>query len=359
MSQFRRANLILFWGCCLSAILIPHSIKAENALQLELTALAKDIDKLIDKRGGGTVAVGGFTAASNVRGSSGSDVQLQLATALQKAGLTVNSEEYKFEVTGNYLGFTDKQTGAFGVKIVSRVIDSDGTTLAEFPRLIFGEETVPRMLGVSVQTGPNDNALDRSKKIKDALKKPQVNLSGTRIATSATSPYAIEILVKNGKNYVARSAIQDSKQRPFVGIAENELFAVRLINDSDHEAAVNLSIDGINCFHFSKTKSTYWIVPAKSTVRIEGWHKDNSKSVEFKVTGYADTAAALLKLKPSPSIGQISAAFSAAWSDDTGRPHDEASGRGAGFGEEITVKTKQVKRFIGHVRDSIVVRYEK
>jgi len=359
MSTFYRANLILFWGCFLATILIPHSVKAENALQLEMTALAQDIDKLIGKRGGGTFSIGRFTAASNIWGSSGPDVQLQLAAALKKTGLTVNPEEYKFEVTGNYLGFTDKATGAFGVKIVSRVIDSDGTTLAEFPRLIFGEETVPRMLGVSVQTPPSINALDRSKKIKDALKKPQVNLRGTRIATSAASPYSIEIIVKDGNDYVARSATQDSKQHSYVGIAENEVYAVRLINDSDHDAAVNLSIDGINSFQFSKTKSTYWIVPAKSNLLIKGWHKNSSMSNGFKGTGYTEPAAALLKLKPSPSIGQISAAFSAAWSDDTGRPRDESQSRCDGFGVESMIGSDPVERKIGHVRDSIIVRYER
>ncbi|WP_417385387.1 hypothetical protein [Gimesia sp.] len=359
MSLIKSAILRMWMGFCLVAILVPNFAQAEDALHLELTALAQDIYKLVDKRGGGAVAVGGFTAASNVRGSSGPDVQLQLSAALQKTGLTVNFEEYKFEVTGNYLGFTDKETGAYGVKIVSRVIDSDGTTLAEFPRLVFGEETVPRMLGISVKTPPNDSAFDRSRKIKDALKNPQVNLRGTRIATTVSSPYSVEILVKDGNDYVARSATLDSKRRPFVGIKKDEVYAVRLVNESDHEAAVNLSIDGINNFCFSKTKSTYWIVPAKSTRLIKGWHKDSSTSIEFKVTGYADTATALLKLKPSTSIGQISAAFSASWGEGSRKPHDEASSRGTGFGDEVSTKTKQVTRFIGHVRDVIVVRYEK
>jgi len=358
MSFIKRTSLALLCGCCLFTFATPQSVHAANALHLELSALGKDIHKLIDKRGGGKVAVGGFTAASNILGSSGPDVQLQLVAALQKTGLIVNAEDYKYEISGNYLGTTDKETGVFGVKIVARVIDSDGTTLAEFPRFVFGEEVVPRMLGVSVRTNPNDNALKRSVKIKDAMKKPQVHLVNTRIATSADSPYAIEILVKHGNKYIARSAKAGSRGRPFVGIKQDELYAVRLINDSNHAAAVNLSIDGINSFRFSNTTSTYWIVPAHKSVTIKGWHRSKTKSVEFKVTGYTDTAAALLKLKPSATIGQISASFSAAWVDKNDRPHDEAAGRGTGFGDEIQFKTKQVKRIIGHVRDSIIVRYE-
>ena len=42
-----------------------------------------------------------------------------------------------------------------------------------------------------------------------------------------------------------------------------------------------------------------------------------------------------------------------------GEVGDEASGRGTGFGGAIKLKTEAVKRFVGHTRDTLTVRYER
>jgi hypothetical protein len=94
---------------------------------------------------------------------------------------------------------------------------------------------------------------------------------------------------------------------------------------------------------------------------VLGWHKNSSKTLEFKVVDFPETAAAKLNFKPSVEIGVITACFSAAWEDDTKRPADEPKtiDRGTGFGSEIEFKTEQVKRTIGQVRDTIAVRYKR
>ena len=334
-----------------------------DALQIELNEMAKQIKSVIDKRGGGAVAVGGFSAASSIRGSSGPEIQIKLQQALQslKPPVVVNSDVYRFEVLGNYLPFVDQSTKLEGVKVVGRVVDAgDGLTLAEFPRFVFGEETVPRLLGLSVHTPPTNDPKVRSDAFKDAGKNPHSSAEGSRISNRG-SPYAIELLVKKGVSYVARKAAADSNGRPFVPINKNEVYGIRLINDSNHEAAVRLTIDGVNVLEFTELKSRpkFWVIPAGRKADILGWHKNQSHSLEFKVTEFPDTAAAKIKLKPSPSIGSITASFSAAWEMDSDKPADELRSRGTGFGEEITFKTKTVERSIGRTRDSITVRYER
>lgn len=98
--------------------------------------------------------------------------------------------------------------------------------------------------------------------------------------------------MKSGAGYVARAIESDAKGRPLVPIHKQEVYGVRLINNASHEVAVDLQIDGINCFAFSETKSKLWIVAPGKHVDILGWHKTNTRSLEFKVVDFPETAAA-------------------------------------------------------------------
>lgn len=347
--------------------LTSQAFAVKDAIQLELNELVKELKAKIDKEGGGTVAVGGFGEPPGVFGSSGPSLQLQLADALKAGGLRVVAENFKFQVAGTYLGAVDKKAGTLGVRVLAILSDESGFPLQTFPREIYGEEAVPALLGLPVRLNPNDDKLTQHQKLLSAFRNPPVHISGSELQTKLGSPYALEVhaMKVGGRRYEARTPEPDAKRKglPFVPIEKGELIGVRLINRSKHSVAVNLSIDGVNCFAFSEVarNSRYWILPPESATLIRGWHKNDRQSVEFKVVDFPDTAAAKLNLKPSSTIGTISATFSAAWFDKDGKdkPADEAEGRGAGFGKVFDFKTRAVNPFIGHVRDAIVVRYER
>jgi hypothetical protein len=349
------------WLLAVTVLLGLHGGQASavDALSKELAVMAGDIKKTVDKHGGGAIAVGSFSAAASIKGSSGPEIQIKLSEALKTTGLALADDGYRFEVMGNYLPFEEPTKKLQGVRIVGRVVDAeDGTTLAEYDRIVHGEETVPRMLGLTGQIPHNGSPVDKSDKFKALIKKPEVTLLGTKISTAPGSPYAIEIMVKQGGQYTPRPAVCDEKNRPFVGISHEEVYAVRLYNDSDHEAAVNLSIDGVSCFHFSDLQATYWVVAPHSFYDVMGWHKDAKTSLEFKCVDFPQSAAAKIDLKPNESIGSINAAFCAAWSDNSNKPKDELT-RATGFGQEVQTPTQKVNRTIGSVRDVITVRYER
>ncbi len=359
----------------LSALILisaANQLTAADSLRLELGVVAKDVKAFIDDRPGDTISVGGFGEPADALGSGSPSIQLQLSDALQAAGIKVAESDAAFQIQGSYSGRIDKDD-LLGVRIALLLSDSKGNILKLFQRDVFGAETVPALMGISVHNNPNDSNAEKHRKFGEKLKEPDVHVIGNKITTSPNSLYAVEVLVKkgsfNGKvdtqggasGYEAQTATttKDKKGRPFVGINVGEVFAVRLINNHPtHEAAVNLTLDGINCFQFSDIKSRYWIVPPKSNVVIRGWHKNNDTSIEFKRTEFPESAAAKPKLKPSQKIGLISAAFSAAWPKDADPPSDERT-RAAGFGDEIQFKTRQVARNIGQLRDNIVVRYER
>lgn len=355
------------WFLMLGALFLVTSIaraEDEDALDAELKALAGQIKSLVAKREGGAVAVNSFKGASRLRVSTGTEIQSKLAEFLKADGLTLNADNYRFEVSGTFVDFEDPRTKLLTVKIVARVTDSSADELGVFNRFVFGSEAVPRLLGLTVSTSPNADAKGRSDAFKEALKKPGGEIDGTIVRAAAGQPYGIEIVTPSGADYAPRTPVKDSKGRLLVELKKSEIFAIQLHNSSPHEAAVKLTIDGINTFHFSqpdektKKKSEFWIVPANGKAIVYGWHIDNTKSEEFKVVDFPDSVASGLNIQPSETIGSITASFSAAWADDNQKPKDEPPSRAAGKGNEIGVDTEQVARFIGQTRSTITVRYE-
>jgi hypothetical protein len=156
-----------------------------------------------------------------------------------------------------------------------------------------------------------------------------------------------------------------------VPIKRDEVYAIRLINDADHDVAVALTIDGLNMFVFSEEKdektggavSNHLLVRAKSTFLVRGWCINDKQSDEFKVTSYAKSAAA--ELNSSANVGTITACFHAAWdakdepppgepkSGDAHSQSADATGRGARFDQKYEV----LERKIGALRGAVSVRY--
>lgn len=352
---------------------IAHAdgLPGEDALTIEVRALASDFAKIIDKKGGGAVAVGEFSASSRIKGSVGPRLQIVLKTELEKLGVNVDPDDFRFEIKGDYQPVKDPGTDLLGVKLIGRLIDSEtGEPLAEKPtgRFVFGKETVPTMLGLNVQSKPNAGPREVSNAAKRALESPNVHIKAKKLAVTTDSPYSIQVLVKQGSSYVARDITPDRKGRPFVELHGDEVYAVRLVNNSKHKAAVDLRVDGVNSFAFSDTGSEFWIIEPGKQLDVIGWHRSNSKSTEFKVVDdFTESAAAKLNVKPSASIGLITAAYRAAWGKSENPPSDEMQladlgGRlrsATGFGKDVSVRTKQVSLNIGEPRSIIAIRYNR
>jgi hypothetical protein len=219
--------------------------------------------------------------------------------------------------------------------------------------------------------------------LRENLDKPTAAIQGNVIRSKPKSPYGLEILV-GGK---ARPA-EPKDGLAFVPIRRGEIYAVRLINESALEAAVQLHIDGLSMFAFSELrqpdklpdgkdnprngepKYTAVIVPPKKdgkpgTVTLQGWHRNNQKggSDSFLVTEYAKGAAA--RLNHTANIGTITVRFQAAWPEGQPAPFDEpgkrkgGTGDATGFGPPTGPGFQEVKRNFGVIRDIISVRYTK
>ena len=346
----------------------PAVAQADESLEQELRAMVQEhIVPMLEKRGAAPLAVGGFTAATSVKGSAGPEIQMKLASILQELGVAVDPDNYRYELSGNYLPYNDADSGLYGVKLIGRLVDAEsGTTLGEFPRFVFGTESVPRLLGLNVSTKGSRDPQVQSAAFRQAITQPTPYLTGSQLAASPASQFAIELLLVERGQLKKVSLEKDTTGRPFASIPQDQVYAIRLLNHAEHEAAVSLTIDGVNVFHFSEQVPApkYWVVPRRQGTTpgetiVRGWDKNAGQSLEFKVVDFPDSAAARIKLDPNQGIGLITATFAACWENEQDRPRSEGRTRSTGFGSEVVDPKTLVTRQVGQVRDVVTVRYQR
>jgi hypothetical protein len=357
--QARRAAL----ACVLTAwALGAGPLSAASELNAELEKAAGTVVSFLQKRGENRVAVGQFTGSSRMPSSSGASIAKELSEALARQGVEV-SRKALLEVKGDFLPTVNERQRGPSAILKARILDRNGETLFEFDQQFVEEETVTAMFGLTVEIPPDAGPRERKELLRVSIDEPQTHFTETKVRPSAGSPYAIELLVRQGEDYVPRPPADD-EGLAFASINPDETYAVRIYNDSDFDAAARLSIDGINLFAFSDNPAYremgLVIVPAHGVGTIRGWHRTNEVSDSFLVTDYAKSAAA--ELKQEIDLGMVTCTFSAAWPEGSAPPPDESQTRGQSAtarGAEVAAKYKQVARHIGRTRAAVTVRYAK
>lgn len=363
-----RVGILLILG-----LVVTHPARADDALQKELAAVAKGIAEALKGLGHDAVAVGEFTGPAQLATSSGSVITKTLSEELSKAGMAVKRIA-PIGVKGEFEDVKDKQTGLLAARIKGTVTNRAGQVLFTFSRGVFGDNVVAALFGTTAKLPPDLPPKERNAELEKSLDKPRVHIQGTRISATADSPYAIEILAapKPRGRYLAREAsVQDGLA--FVPLSRGEVFGVKIINRSPHDAAVTLTIDGLNLYAFSDLKDPKTGQPTFSVVLVEagkeafipGWHRTHEASEEFVITEYARSAAS--ELHSSAPTGVITATFAAAWPADQPPPADEPanpasnsrSADAVGRGARVQKEYVEVKRHLGVVRATVSVRYTK
>jgi len=177
----------------------------------------------------------------------------------------------------------------------------------------------------------------------------------TQIRATKDGLFAIEVLA-NGK----AASPELERGLAMVDLKPADQCQVRLINDAPFEVAVRLTLDGVDCFWFTKQRAGYWLVPARSSLVVEGWQLDQDTARRFEIVPFKDSVAA--KTGVTGDVGVICALFHRAYLpgeklDDEVMPSTKSLGVGAGdvFKKEV----KFVDRQVGKLRASVPVRYSK
>jgi hypothetical protein len=360
-------------------LLSPRPAAASQELREALRDLAAAVNKVLAGEREDAIAIGSFTGPATLPTASGPGIAQVLGEEFAKLGVAVK-ERAKFGITGSYapaeLPAANPDDRAIGkkvlaIKLTASLVDGFNNPVGNlnFQRVIRGEATFLELIPLTVSLPPQGREVDRHQRLRDIYTPPK---DGQKKADSKlgsvirSGPYAIEILVEDKpREAVAKEGLA------FVPIRRGEAYAVRLINDSEYDAAVQLRIDGLSVFTFSELRHTdgpqkgepgytVMLVPAKKSAIIPGWHITNEKTDRFLVTAYAKSASA--NLKPTAAVGTISATFQAAWEktpppDEPGKKKSPGSGDATGRGPRIDKKYEEVTRQLGVIRDEIAVRY--
>ncbi|QDV42233.1 hypothetical protein Enr13x_20780 [Stieleria neptunia] len=326
---------------------------------------------------GQQVAVGVFSPTGLPDTNFGPGCSEALAAALedQKPG-SVNKRA-DFEVKGDYM-FVKSQSEANKslarvVSIDARVIDlaAGGKQLGKFPiRLELDHtKTIAKVIQETVALPANGTKEERNQILASAVKNPSVFLHGPQrslVSSSRESKLAVEVLVRPSPHAPARPrSAKDLDGLAFVDIAVDEIYEIKLYNRYPREIAANVSVDGIDMFHFSQDRGddgrplySHMIVPPLSEAVIVGWHHSvggNENYKSFLVTSYGQGASAKSGIDAKGKIGVIHVQFGFTKVIPMGGR--SAPGKETGFGPPRKVFQKPVQREFDPPHDFVSIRY--
>ncbi len=341
----------------LAALVAAEPASPSANVRLEMDALAEKIADFVKEEGGDAVALGSFANRSKVPSNAGPGLAQQLSAALQKQGIQIKDRAAR-QVGGEYFTDVDPKENRQAVFVSAIIRDDQKNEVQRFGRKIFGARAVVSLMALTVDDLPPDEK-EQDAKVRLAVRRPRDYSQGARLWASKDSPYAIEVLVQKGDDYVPR-ALEDRDGRAFVPLQKGERYAIRLHNQSEHDTAVTLSIDGLSLFAFKDEEATYShvLVPAGKSGVIKGWYRTRDRADAFTITDYAQSAAAR-SLKDESAVGAITATFAVAWKESQPAPDGEnsrAADIGTGRGPNVEANYQPQQRHFGRTRTSISVR---
>ncbi len=331
---------------------------------IDVSPMAKKLVDVLKLNGKTEVAMGDFVSPPQSNASAGTAIRIALTEELSARGITIKKRT-EWAVVGGYrlenLGLGNGLTA----QIEGRIEDRIGTKYFEGTWELGGEPAILTLFGPSSTLPLDQGEEGREKAILASIEAPKATIKGSKVLAGPDSPYAVEVAVASGDAWLPLVP-SDSGGLAFVPIKRGQRYSVTLVNDADEDAAVTLTIDGLNVFAFSNNKDyKFVIIPKKSRGRVSGWHRTNEVSDSFLITELAKGAAAEIGLSSS-DVGTITATFAAAWPKGSPAPRAEEAlmaSRGGpiatGRGPEIQAKFKEVERRVGTPRGVVSIRYDK
>ena len=353
---------ILFSGA------LAPAAKADPLLDQGLRKMAVEIGKYLTEEGHPkAMIVGNFVGSPRLGSSGGVEISRSIAEQLESAGVSVR-EDAELQLMGKFKLKERKQHPqddfeSLALEIEAVILDGNDDELVELPITVFGSVAL-QIAGQTVDVPPNLPEEQRQQRLRDQHKEPPTKLKDDQTRPSESSPFAVEILVRDGNRLSSRSPRLDRVNRAFVDLHRGEEYVVRLRNDAAFEAAVTLTIDGVDMFVDAEDadKHSRLIIRPGAHVDVPGWYISRSRTKAFEIGGYEESVA---KRVGNPTgVGTITAAFRACWDPEGPRPDDEPGGRPKGGkatkqGRDIDKNYVYVERDFGEIRAVISVRYDR
>ena len=354
-TAFLLATLVLAW---------PARAQASPEMEKQIGKFAQKIKLFLDDRKEKAVTMGEITGPPQLAANPGPGLVALLGQELTKLHVAIKPAA-KLGITGEFRPVRDKASKELAMQVKLRIVDAGNNTLAIFSCGVLGAPEIAILGGLSTVISVKEDPAKRKKKMEESLQNPVVAVDGTRITNGPGQPYALEVVV--GEQAKQPEMVD---KLAFVPLERGEIYAIKLYNKTDRDAAVLLHIDGINVFAFNEDpdpdgvvrKEFHIIVPRNGATVIKGWYRRKGTSDSFLVTGYPESAVAALGLKSSARVGTITAVFKACWAKGDMPPPEEGaslSGNATGFGPPVEERYVRLERTFGMMRAAITVRYNK
>jgi hypothetical protein len=368
------------------ALLAPcaSASAATGSVREGLKPIAEQIIEVVKGGSQSSIAVGEFVGQARFDTNAGTGIAEDLKSLLEELKPGFVQRDAAFSVTGRYAFVEQKERPELKViKVTAVITDKQDNRLSEFVTEIDSTKAIAQVMGAVAALPKDGSKVERNKKLQEAIEKPEFHSEGTKIRPRPDSHYAVEILVKPLQGHerlkAQPRAPSDQKGEPFVEIQPNELYEVKIYNDSTRDVAVSTTVDGLDIFHFSKDRAkdgrplfSYFIVhprgytepgeprPFDGTFTIVGWHNSVSGSenfFSFLVTEHGKGAASKEGIKARGKIGVIAVQFA-----DCMRLEAGANARGGNettLGPPREVRQKPVRYEVGNPHDFVTVRYSR
>jgi hypothetical protein len=341
------------------------SDSGKEDLRKAMKTLANAVRQVVEEEKQEAVSIRDFTGPTKTI-NFGPGLKNMLMQELAAQKLTV-SEKANLSILGRYADIKDeKDEKQMAMRLTVEVVDQREERRAEFKADVRDNTDIAKLAGVTASLPANGTKAARNEKIQDAKNRPSFHVDGAKVKATSASPFAVEVLVSNQPRPVE---VKDGM--PFVDIKRDEIYTVRVTNNSDREVAATLTIDGLDVFAFTedidpqtkRPKFSCYIIAPKTTLTITGWHKTSdpkrSDNVQqFLVTEYGKGASSAAKSTGEVGVLTVTFAFTVDHPEDL--PPGEtksASENETGFGPPRKENFKALKRTIGMVRDIVTIRY--
>ncbi|MEZ6145367.1 MAG: hypothetical protein R3B91_08030 [Planctomycetaceae bacterium] len=188
---------------------------------------------------------------------------------------------------------------------------------------------------------------------------------GTEVRPSPSSPFGVEVLVETGPGQFHPLTPFHDGNLIKVKLEHGNIYAVKMYNRTDFEAAVDVLIDGLSRFSLADDpdqRNSRDIIAPHGERMVPGYYRDASLVDAFQVGEHSKSLAA--QILPNPSdIGTLTVTFAAAWEVGQSPPPNEPPvaksilPRGTLPGPPRKDPTFKVVREIGGIRAVVKVRY--
>jgi hypothetical protein len=300
----------------------------DGLMDRALAMMAKEIKSfLAEQKLPSKVIVGDFSGDPKLKASGGVEIRRLLLKHLEAAGVGV-ADDAETKVMGKFKLAEKRQhpldeSDSLALEVRHILRDRDGNELVELVINVFGSVGLQISGASGVEISPKMSVKQCEAKMIEQVKNPPTSTDQGKTKPSATSPFSVEILVVKGNQLEKRPATLDQQKRAYVDLHQREQYVVRIHNAADFEAAVALTIDGVDMFvdaTDAPADSLIIVAPGKYA-DVPGWYISKTETVPFSFNGYFEGSRA--RFRTSTEVGTITAAFQASWDRDEKGPADD------------------------------------